>query len=329
MKIKRPQQKTLKMKAFVSKHDKMVVGMFNRDYWRGRRDGKRSPAAGPCTLDMIQSEELQTRNEYRSGIYQNIAEGKSALEHMDCLQADNEHQQRILDEHGDLLPEPKANALYAASVKTIFLATILMLIEFGGLFKIAKMAFGSGFLNALAVAILLSAIIAIGVHLLLGKFTSETKRKLRIATILVGSLLGSTGLIGFVLLRAATFSGSITGAELNFDQFELGNMLLMLGLTLGVPMIVGTLFEEAIHNLRTAKCSLELYNQRNNVLEAKGEWLSANQTLEEFDAQLDVICDQVIDTRKGRYLRGFYRSAAKNEQAQPVLRTLQLAHAEQ
>ena len=323
MTTKRPAKKYMTMKVFKSKHDKNFLWLFNHDYWRGRRDGKISPSACGCSLETIRAEEQHTRDEFRNGIHQTLGEGHRCVEHLDEQLKDNQKQQDDLSAREGLMPESMAQSMYAASVRSIIFACFLMLVEFCGLFAIAKTTFGSGFLSALAVSILLSSIIAIGVHLLLGKMSRDTKRKMRIALISTGCLLGVTGLVGFVLLRAVTFSGSISGNALDFEQIMLANKLLMLGLTLGVPMVVGALFEEALENLRMSRNSLILYRDKNQMVGIKAEWVVMNQILGEFDQRLDQVCAQVIKCRQNRYLRGFTRGGAKNPESKTVLKQVE------
>lgn len=313
--FKRQEYDNSRMPAYRSKNDKTILGLYNLDYWRGRKDGKKSPSAGVASVDLIQSEELLDRNETRSAIHQNIGERKSRLTHNEVMQKDNQQQMTALETSGGLISEPAAQSLYSSAWRMIMLSVLLMVVEVCGLFSVAKSTFGNGFMSALAVAFLLSTSIAIAVHLILSKVSPERSNTLRITLIVIGCLLAVTGLIGFVLLRAEAFTGSMTGGQMDFHQIGLGNMLLMGGLTLGVPLLAGSLFDDAIGKLHKSRNSLQLYQEKNRLLKEKGAMECTIQRLEEFDRRLDAICDRIISSRQGRYIRGFHRGANGNPEA--------------
>lgn len=303
------------MTAYRSKSDKTLFGLFNMDFWRGKRDGKKSPLAGQTSVDLIQSEEQLNRNETRSAIHQNIGDRMSRLSHNELKQKDNQQQISDLEAVGGLIPEPVAQSLYSSAWRMMVLSVVLMIVEVCGLFSVAKSTFGNGFMSALAVAFLLSTSIAIGVHLILSKVSPERSSTLRMALIVTGCLLSVTGLVGFVLLRAETFTGSITGGQMDFQQIGLGNMLLMAGLTLGVPLLAGSLFDDAMNKFHKSRNSLNLYGEKNRLLNEQGELNTRVKRLDEFDHKLDPICDRIIASRQGRYIRGFHRGASGNPDA--------------
>jgi len=313
--FKKPDYDNSRMTAYRSKNDKTLLGLFNLDFYRGKKDGRKSPLAGQPSIDLIQSEELLDRNETRNGIHQNIGERKKRLEHNATMQNDNHKQTEDLDRIGGLLPEPVAQSLYSSARSMIILSVIMMIVEVCGLFSIARSTLGNNFFAALAVAVLISSAIAIGVHLFLDKLSPERSKSFRIGLIVVGCLMSITGLVGLVMLRAETFSGSLTGGEMNFQQIGLANLLLMTGLTLGVPLIAGSLFDDAMNKLHRSRNSLNLYIEKNRLLKEKGEMESTVQVLEEFDRRLDSICEKIIASRQGRYVRGFHRGATKNPEA--------------
>ena len=69
MKLKRPSQNIGSLKTHQGEKEKAhFFGFFHRDYWRGRRDGKRAPAAWQASLETIESGELSRKNEGRSAL---------------------------------------------------------------------------------------------------------------------------------------------------------------------------------------------------------------------------------------------------------------------
>lgn len=324
--FKRPGYDNSKMTSYRSKNDKTLFGLFNLDFYRGKKDGRRSPLSGQNSIDLIHSEEMYDCNETRSSIRQNIGERKKRLEHNEVMQKDNQKQTEELDKTGGLLPEPVAHSLNSSASKMIALSVIMMIVEVCGLFSIAKTTLGSNFFAALAVSVLISTSIAIGVHLFLSKLSPDRSNWFRIALIIIGFLLSVIGLIGLVLLRSGTFTPSLTGGQMNFDQIGIANLLLMTGLTLGVPLIAGSLFDDAMTKLHKSRNSLNLYKEKNRLLTEKVEMDTTIRVLEEFNQHLDAICSNIIASRQGRYVRGFHRGATRNPEAVTRLK-LSGAHA--
>lgn len=305
------------LRAYKSKRDTTCFGLLDRDYREGKKDGKRAPSAGVVSLNLIQSEEELDRNETRSAVQQNIQEKKTKVVQLQALEQGQERQIEELRSVGALLPEPQALCLMKSGQRMIFFACVLMAIEIAGLYAVAKTIFENGFIQALAIAFLLSSSIAVGVHLLLSKLSDRATKTTRVVFICAGLLLAVTGLIGFVFLRRSTLDAQLT-EEWNLASIGLGNLLLMIGLTLGVPLIAGSLFDDAHRKLLQAKNSIRLYISRAELAKERGSLELIIEAIQVFDSNLDGICEKIVATRKGRYLRGFCR---KNKDGLAVLKT--------
>jgi hypothetical protein len=163
--------------------------------------------------------------------------------------------------------------------------------------------------------------VAIGVDLLLSKIqTPQHVARLRLCFIVAGVLLAAIGLIGFVLLRAETFTGSMTGQQMNFHQLSQGNLLLMLGLTLGVPLIVGTLLEDAMARFRRSKDSIKLFRSKADLMREEVELKQILGRMQAFNDQLDGVSNEIIKSRQGRYIRGYARGARFTPEAAQKLK---------
>ena len=102
---------------------------------------------------------------------------------------------------------------------------------------------------------------------------------------------------------------------MDFAQVSFGNILLMVGLTLGVPLICGVLYEDAKEKLTIAKNSLRLYRERSRLIDAENEWKVFFRNLKEFDAGLDAVTERAISFRRNNYIRGFHIGGARNPEA--------------
>ena len=316
MKPKRPSQDIQSLKSYQGKKEKShFFGLFHRDYWRGRRDGKRAPSAWQASLGTIQSEELRQKNEVRSGLNQMMGEAKTNLAHIDKLLGANEQKMDALREEDGLLAEGAAESVLSSARMEVVFASLLMICEMTGLAFIAKSTFGQGLIPALVIAVLLSSLVALGVKLLLGRVSPERKNQIKWMVLVLGLILTGVGLVGFVVLRAQTFDSGLMGGNMNFNQVSLGNLLLMTGLTLGVPLICGVLYEDAHEKMNLAKNSLRLYREREEIGSVANDWNVIVSKLEELDAQLDAVTDQVIAFRRSKYIRGFHLGGVKNPEA--------------
>ncbi len=303
------------------------AGMFNRDYWRGRRDGKKAPIAWQAALDGVTAEELRYRNETRNNIQQVVGEAKTNLSHIEKLLEDHQQKADALKAENGLLPEAVALSEYWAAKKETFFATFLLICEMTALTYIAKSTFGQGLIPALVVAVLLSALVAFGIKLMLSKVSNEKKSQVKWIVLAIALFLTVLGLIGFVILRAETFKGGLTGGGPNIDQINIGNILLMTGLTLGVPFICGVLYETAQERMNIAGNSLRLYKEKVSLMVLQNEWNVLLRKLEEFDARLDDVINQTIYFRQNKYIRGYHIGGAGNPEARPQFEKIKMQSA--
>jgi len=297
------------------------------DFRRGRKDARISPSAWRDSLQAIRDDELQTKEEIRNILAQNIRDSQETLHRFPDLREQNRQKTEALAAEGGLMPEAGAfSQMKTANFERAF-AIFLLICEIVSLSLVAKSTFGNGILGALTVAILLSSIIAFATRMLLAKISPENKDRLRIGMLVTGCLLGGAGLVGFVILRAQTFAIGLNGGSVDFGQLNTGNMLLMAGITLGVPLIVGVLYDEAVEKRTMALNSLNLYRDRNLIDSRESEWRVALGKLEEYDAHLNDLTERIIGSRQSSYRRGFHRSAAGNPEAAPHMKELMAATA--
>lgn len=314
--MKSPSKKSQSMKTYSARRESThYVGMFHRDYWRGRRDGKRAPVAWQSALGAVEADELCYRDETRNSVQQMISVAKTNLAHLDKLLGANQQKAEALKAENGLLPEAVAQSEYWTSKKENFFATFLLFCEMTALTYIAKTTFGQGLIPALVVAVLLSALVAFGIKLLLGKVSPEKKSQVKWVVLVIALLLTVLGLVGFVILRAETFKSGLVGGGPDIEQINLGNIFLMIGLTLGVPFICGVLYEAAQERMKTAGNSLRLYKERSQLMELNNKWNVLLHKLEEFDARIDAVTSQTIQLRKNKYIRGYHIGGAKNPEA--------------
>jgi hypothetical protein len=285
------------------------------DFRWGRKDGRISPSAWRDSLGKIRDVELETKAEIRNAVAQGLRDASETLQRFPELREQNRQKREDLAADGGLMPEAvAATQLKTANFERAF-AIFLLACEIGSLALVAKSTFGNGILGALVVAILLSSVIVSGTRMLLAKISPERRGRLRMGMLVTGCLLGATGLIGFVILRSQTFAISLTGGNMDMGQLSIGNILLMAGITLGVPLVVGVLYDEAVEKRNMALNSLTLYRDRNLIDTRDAEWKVAFGKLEEYDRHLDELTERAIGSRQGSYRRGFHRSAASNPEA--------------
>jgi hypothetical protein len=131
------------------------------------------------------------------------------------------------------------------------IAVFMLDCKISALTLVANSTFRNGMVETFTVVILLSSAIAFGSQHLLVKISQEIKGRLRMAMPATGCLLGATGLISFVILRAQAFTTSLTSCHLDMGQINTGNMLSVAGGTLGVTLAVGVLFDRAVERSAT------------------------------------------------------------------------------
>jgi hypothetical protein len=300
---------------------------INFDYLRGKRIGRRAPAALPVSLETVEAQELRLRDETRGSVRQFLARARTTLEHLSKLQADTERQARELEKTGALLPEATALAHKRAATWEMIAAVFLILCEVGGLMWIMRNAFGlppaGALMIAAATTLMLSASVKVVLATLPERYRPLAKRVLGIG----GLLLAIMGLVGVVILREAIFSEALGGGQLNLAQMTLGSTISITGMTIGLPLTSGVLWTEAQETLRAARSSLDLFRTRARYEEMAGQWRIALSSMEEVDARLDQVAERVIAIRKGDIIRGFHMGAsgnpAGNEQASMALRHAQ------
>ena len=323
MNFEKPSRRAQSIRSYQGKKESShFLGLFDRDYWRGRKDGRKAPSAWRSALGTIDADELRHRNEVRNSIHQGLGEAKTSLSHIHSLMDSNKEKMDALRDEGGLLAAGAAESEYKGATMESLFASLLILCEMAGLTFIAKSTFGQGLVPALVIAVLLSALVAFGIKLILGKVSTARKNQVKWGALTFGLLLTAVGLIGFVLLRAVTFDSGLMGGQMDFAQVSRGNLLLMTGLTLGVPLICGVLYENAQERMNMARNSLQLYRERDKLRAVANEWSVILNKLEEYDARLDAVTEQCIAFRRNKYIRGFHTGGARNPEAAEYFRQI-------
>ena len=292
------------------------------DYRNGKRDVRKSPSIWSESIHGMEKDEERKRDNIWNWLMQNIDAAKKTLDQFPVLREQNKQQIADVEAQGGLLPDVIAKNLRSSARSARILANILLLVEIFGLFAVAKVTFGSGLVGPFCTAVLFVAIIAILTKLSLSKASETFKPKLFWGFIIFGGLLAFTGMVGFAILRASTFNASLMGGSVNFGQVSLGNALLMLGLTLGVPLIIGALHDDATDKHTKANNSMDLYDDRKELDECESAWKRTLGKLEEYEKKVDELTNSIIRDRQCSYRQGFHRGAAGKPDAAPFLKEL-------
>ena len=323
MKLEKPSRRAQSIRSYEGKKERArFLGLFDRDYWRGRKDGRKAPSAWRSALGTIDADELRHGNEVRNTIRQGMGEAKTSLSHTHSLLGANKEKMDALRDAGGLLAAGAAESEHKGAVRESLFASLLILCEMAGLTFIAKDTFGQGLVPALVIAVLLSALIAFGIKLILGKVSPARKNQIKWGALALGLLLSAVGLIGFVVLRAETFNSGLMGSQMDLAQVGRGNLLLMTGLTLGVPLICGVLYENAQERMDMARNSLQLYRERDKLGDVANEWSIILSKLDEYDDRLDAVTEQCIAFRRNKYIRGFHTGGVRNPEAAEQIRQI-------
>jgi hypothetical protein len=315
-----PPRKPESFKYYGTKDNPYILGGLSKDYWRGRKDGKKAPTACESALGAVEAAEMRYREETRNGLRQAQEEAKAVIAFYDDQINANAVKMGAMETARTLVPEPVANAEYRAALKDSVIASLLMVLEIIGLAEIGKGMFGQGFISALIIAFLISLTSALLVKYFLSNTPDVGKKTVKRILSAAGFIFLATGLVGFVILRSETFTGGLTGGSFNFDHIWWGNLLLIIGITLGVPCVAGALYEDASEKLKLSKSSKDLYSERQNLTVSRNAWDVQLKKLEEFDKQLNGITDQEISFRKNRYVRGFHIGSRRNTEAVQEIR---------
>jgi len=303
------------LKFYGTKENPFILWGISKDYWRGRHDGKKAPTACEPALGAVEAAERRYREETRNGIRQAKEEANAVIGFYDDQLEGNKVKMETMQNDGTLVSEPVANAEYRAALRDTIIASLLMACEIVGLAEIGKGMFGQGFLSAVIIAVLISLTTAGLVKYFLSKTSDKRKKMVQITLAVTGGIILITGLIGFVVLRSETFTGGLTGGNVNFDNIWWGNLLLVIGITLGVPCVAGAFYEDASEKLKLSKSSKDLYAEKQNLTVSRNAWDVQLKKLEEFDKQLDGVTDQEISFRKNRYVRGFHIGSRRDPEA--------------
>ena len=292
------------------------------DFKDGSNDAVKSPSIWKERLEGIEQEELLAKDKIRNMLDQNISSARSTLDLFPQLHDQNKAQIDVMAAQGGMLPEVEAKNLKSSARWTRMFANFLLVVEVCSLFAVAKTTFGNGLIGPLTLAILFVAIIAVLTGLALGKASDKYKGWIFWTFIAVGMLLAITGMVGFAILRASTFNASLMGGTINYGQVSLGNALLMIGLTLGVPLIIGALHHDASVKKTKADNSMDLYDDRKELQECESAWKRTLGKLEQYEKKVDQITDGIIKDRKSSYRQGFHSGAAGKPEAAPFLKEL-------
>lgn len=298
-----------------------VDGEFlNPDVCRGRKDGKRAPDAASAALQAIDAEETRIKDDARSAVRQTQGEATAKLEHIENLLQQNKRAQEALKGEGRLLAETVAAAQRKAASFELFLAGLLTFLDIAGVLYIAKKIFGGNVLLISPIGVLMTAGVVFGVKTLLDHLKPEKKILVGKAIMYLGVALIVVGLIGLAMLRTVTFDADLTGnGMINLDRMSLGNLLLMLGLGVGLPLILGVFYETESAKKKAAEIVLVLYREERDLLDLQNAWKAYSKKLEEIDGGLDGITANIIKLRQNRYIRGYIKGVRKNSDAKQYI----------
>jgi hypothetical protein len=292
------------------------------DYREGKRDARRSPSNWNEALHGVRTDEERKRDNISSTLNQAIEDSRKVLVQYPALHDQNKQQIEEMKARGGLLPEVEAKNLRSSAKMARWVANILLVVEIIGLFTVAKATFGAGVVGPFCTAVLFVALIAILTKLALSRASGRLKDVLFWGCIVVGGLLAFSGLIGFAILRATTFNANLMGGVINYSQLSMGNALLMVGLTLGIPLIIGALHDDATEKHTKANNSMNLYDDRTELQVSESAWQRTLSMLEEYEKKVDPITESIIRDRKSSYRQGFHRGAAGKPEAAPYLKEL-------
>lgn len=304
-------------------HRKVEGEFLNPDTCRGRKDGRNAPDAWLASLQVIEADETNSKEQTRSTIRQTQAEANEHLALIEQSLIANKKTKEKLEEKGHLSPEQIAQSLYNSAVRDLILAILLAIIDLIAVIYIAKQIFGENTLIVVPMGILLTGSVILGIKALLGHLSPERKVLMRKAIIYTGLSLVLIGLVGLTLLRTTTFDIALSGeGAMNVGEVSLGNLLLMIGLGLGAPLVLGVIYEYEAEKLKTAMTSLHAYAEERELLKTKTEWQSLVERLQALDKSLDGVTEQIVKLRQNRYIRGFIRGIQKNPDAEKYIREI-------
>lgn len=309
--VKRPDRSVKHLEGF--QHRTVNGELLNPDTCRGRKDGRKAPDAWSASLEAIEAGETKFKEDARSTVRQTQSEADAHLSHIEELLRQNREAQMQLQKENHLLPESVARAQYALATRDLFFAILLTLVDLIAVIFIARTIFGEHILIVAPIGILLTGGIVFGIKTLLEPLSNEKKMLVKRVVIYTGVSLVLTGLVGLVILRSTTFNVGLLGeSAMDAKEVSIGNLLMLLGIGLGVPLIVGVLYEAESEKLRAAKIPLELYTEKTELLKVKAEWTALTQKLQEVDNKLDDVTESVIKLRRNRYIRGYMRGVQRN-----------------
>lgn len=319
--IKRPSLRTKFVRCYQGKKERTFLGLFNLDFWRGKRHGKKAPSACQSAVDTISAEELRDRDDFRGRLRQVIGEAQTNLGHIDRQTEQNEEQKRILEANGRLLPESSVASSYGAALRDLFLGALLMGAEVYSLSYAIRTALGMSPISALVFASIFSAMLAIGVKLTISHLPEHKRPRVILVSSVAGMFMAFVSLIGITVLRYANIQGDVTGGPLDGGLISVGGALCALGF-IGLPVTIGALFADAHDKLSAAKDSGEVYGTRKLLQTRSNEWNVEHNTLQELDSRLDAVVEQTIAARIGKYTQGAHIGAAGNQEAVELIRRL-------
>lgn len=294
----------------------------NPDFRMGKRDASISPSAWENSLAGISHEETLRQQEIKNVLAQNIRDSRETISRFPDLYERNHHNTEELRLSNGLLPEATTVTVLRIGNAEMALSWFLLIVEIAGLTHVAKQSFGLGLLAALTMAILVTTLGAVAMNKLLSNVSPGVKQKLKWIMPMAGGCLMVVGLLGFVLLREVAFNATLMDGAVDLKQLGVGNLLLMAGITLGTPLMVGILQEDASEKRKMGMNSLLLYQERQLLQSREADWKTVLGKFEEYDGQLEDLTRCKIQSRHSSYKKGYHRRAGKNPKAAPFLQEL-------
>jgi hypothetical protein len=292
------------------------------DYRQGKRDARRSPAIWEDSLSAINQEEVLRRQEISNVLAQTIRDSRDTLDRFPDLYERNRCNTKELRESDELLPEAMTLTILRSGNAEMALSWFLLIVEIVGLSFVAKQSFGIGILGSLTMAFLITTCGALAMNKLLSNVSPGAKQKLKWIMPVAGGCLIALGLLGFVLLREVAFNATLMDGAVDLQQLSVGNLLLMAGITLGVPLMVGILQEDAAEKRKKGMNSLQVYQELKLLKTREAEWNTVYGRLEEYAAQLPELTQSKVQNRQLSYRKGFHRHAGKDPKAAACIQAM-------
>lgn len=146
---------------------------------------------------------------------------------------------------------------YAANIQLV-LVIILLICQVLGLTLISEITFSEGLIKTLCISALSTMIISVFISKILEKIPPGKLPKLKMLAFYSGVLITAFGLVGLVFVHSNDALIATDKVSMQSGLLFWGNLLLALALTLGVPVLNGVIYEDAMDKRNKAISALRL-----------------------------------------------------------------------